>query len=149
MAKNLWQKRKSAFLQIAAFSGGNIVLSGAPKPTIEVPTAVVLTGADFVMCGMIHNVYFGEEIDKMKVLKVLGVAGAIVLVAGGGGYALAKGASGLVAEVTNWMGPVGWIASGLLAAGATAILGLTWMAICDYAYRKDLVVEAAAAALAH
>lgn len=148
MASPIWKKRRTALLQIALLAGGNVAITAAPKPTVEVPTSIALTGADFVMCAMIHQIYFGEEIDKTAVIDTLGAAGLLVVVAGAGGYALAKTTNGLIAEFTNILGPLGWMASGLLAAGGTAILGLSWMFICDYAFRNRISLKKAASSLA-
>lgn len=143
--KRLWEKRRKSLLQISAFSGINVVFAGAPKPGGEIPTHIALTGADFVLCAMIYEQYFGERISTAEITEVLGAAGLLLVVAGGGGYAIAKGATGLVAELTNFLGPLGWMASGLLAAGSTALLGLVWMAIVDRAYRERVSLSTAAA----
>lgn len=117
MAESLFAKRTQSLIAVAGVAGANIVFSGAPKPGVEIPSHIVLTGADFAMCAGIYYLYFGENITKDGILGILGDSGILVVVAGGGGYAIAKGASGLVAEFTNFLGPIGWMASGLLAAG--------------------------------
>jgi hypothetical protein len=137
MAEGIAGKRITALLEILAFSGANIVFAGPPKPGAEIPTHIALTGADFVMCALIYHKYYGEQISGAKVEEILGAIGLIVAMAAGGGYAIAKSASGLIAEFTNFLGPLGWMASSLLAAGGTALLGLIWLAIVDLAYRKD------------
>jgi hypothetical protein len=147
MAKKIWQKRRKALLQIAGTSGINIVFAGAPKPGAEIPSHIALTGADFFMCAMIYELYFGERISKDSILEILGDAGLLVVIGGGGGYAIAKGASGLIAEFTNFLGPLGWMASGLLAAGGTAALGLIWVALVDWAYRNQSSMTEAARAV--
>jgi hypothetical protein len=148
MAGSLTKKRWRAVLQIAAYSGANIVFAGTPKPGAEIPTQIALTGTDFVMCATIFYEYYNEQISQERILEILGAGGLIVAIAGGGGYAIAGGASGLIAEVTNWLGPVGWAASGLLAARGTALLGLIWLAIIDRAYSSGVGLEEAARAQA-
>lgn len=147
MADNIWDKRRKSLWKIAGVAGANIAFTGAPKPGAEVPTQIVLTGADFVMCALVYEEYFGERISTQGVYEMLGAAGMLVAVAGGGGYALAKGASGLIAELTNWLGPIGWMASSLLAFSGTTALGLTWMALVDYAYREGRSPSGAAHAI--
>lgn len=109
---------------------------------------IVLSGGDFVMCTMIYNEYFGGELSEANIIKILGCGGVLIVAVGGGGYAIAKSATGLVAEFANFLGPLGWMASGLLAAGGTAALGLIWMGICEYAYSKGVSMERAAKAVA-
>lgn len=145
--KDLSSKRWRCLLGIGAVAGGNIIFTAPPKPTAEVPVAVVLTGADFVMCAAIYHEYFGERLTDGDIIDRLGGAGIITLVAGGGGYAIAKGASGLIAEFTNFLGPLGWMASGLLAAGATALLGAAWMMACDVMYQNGAISKKPALAV--
>lgn len=137
MSKSLWRKRRKALLKIAEFTAGNVVIGGAPKPGAEVLSHIALVATDVIMCAMIYEEYFNEHISDGSILELLGKAG-ILLVMAGGGYAIAKSASGIFAEFTNFLGPVGWITSGILAAGGTALLGLIWMTIVDWAYRKHV-----------
>lgn len=147
MSKSMWNKRRKTLLKIAEFSAGNIVIGGVPKPGAEIPSHIALIATDMVMCAMIYEEYFSESISEHSILEILGKTGILLAVAGGGGYALAKSASGLIAEVTNFLGPIGWITSGILAAGGTALLGLLWMTIVDWAYRKQVTLKDAALAI--
>lgn len=148
MSKSIWGKRRKVLLKIAEFSAGNVVIGGAPKPGAEIPSHIALIATDMVMCAMIHEEYFSESISEHSILEILGKAGILLVVAGGGGYAIAKSASGLIAEVANFFfGPIGWITSGMLAAGGTALLGLLWMTIVDWAYRKQVTLKDAALAI--
>ncbi len=104
-------------LIIAEFSGGNVVIGGVPKPGVEVPSHVALIATDMVMCAMIYEECFSENISEGSTIEILGKVGILIAVAGGGGYAIAKSASGFIAEITNLFGPMGWITSGILAAG--------------------------------
>ena len=140
MKKKLYKMRLDSGLTIAGYAGGNILFAAAPKPTAEVPSHIVLTAADFVMCAQIYSTYFGEEISEISILEILGDAGLLVAVVGGAGYALAKTATGFVAEAANFFGPLGWAASGILAAGSTAILGFAWLGFIDWAYRNKVEV---------
>lgn len=144
---SLWTKRRRALWKIAGVAGANVAFSGAPKPGAEIPAHIVLTAGDFVMCGLIYEEYFGEKLTKDDILEVFGAAGLLLIVAGGGGYAIAKGATGILAEFTNLLGPLGWMASGILAAGGTGLLGFLWMAMVDYAYRNKVTLKQAARAV--
>lgn len=147
MSKGLWRKRRKVLLKIAEFSAGNVVIGGTPKPGAEIPSHIALIATDMVMCAMIYEEYFSERISEHSILEILGKAGILLVVAGGGGYAIAKSAAGLIAEVTNFFGPIGWITSGILAAGETVILGLIWTTIVDWAYRKQVTLKDAALAI--
>jgi hypothetical protein len=146
--KDLWDLRVQSILKIAGFAGGSLVFSGAPKPGAEIPSHIVLTGADFVMCGMIYHDYFGRRITQRSIVKTLGMTGLFVAITLGGGTLLAKGATGAFSEVANFLGPLGWMASGLLAAGSTGVLGLVWLFVVDSAYRNNDSVQHTARAMA-
>ena len=105
MSKGIWRKRRKVLLKIAEFSAGNVVIGGAPKPGAEIPSHIALIATDMVMCAMIYEEYFSENISGHTIIEILGKAGILLVVAGGGGYAVAKSASGLIAEVTNFFGP--------------------------------------------
>lgn len=147
MSKIIWRKRRKVFLKIAEFSAGNVVIGGVPKPGAEIPSHIALIATDIVMCAAIYEEYFCEHISEHSILEILGKAGILLVVAGGGGYAMVKSASGLLAEVVNFFGPIGWITSGMMAAGGTVLLGLLWTAIVDWAYRKHVTLKDAALAI--
>ena len=144
MTEYVWQKRRKALLHIAELSGDNVVIAEPPKPGGEIPSHITITSADFVMCGMIYEIYFGEKILKSSIIEIMSVGGMIVAIAGGSGYAIDKTAAGFVAEVANLLGPLGWMASGLLSAGGTALVGLCWMWIVESAYGKKTTLREAA-----
>ncbi|GJQ24648.1 hypothetical protein BIY37_04545 [Candidatus Brocadia sapporoensis] len=147
MSKSLWKKRRKTLLKIAEFSAGNIVVGGVPKPGAEIPSQIALIATDIVMCTIIYEEYFSERISEHSILEILGKSGILLVVAGGGGYMIAKSATGLIAEVNNFFGPMGWITSGILAAGGTALLGLVWMTVVDWAYRKQITLKEAVFAI--
>ncbi|OQY97863.1 MAG: hypothetical protein B6D35_13335 [Candidatus Brocadia sp. UTAMX2] len=147
MSTCIWKKRRKTVLKIAEFSAGNIVIGGAPKPGAEIPAHIALIATDVVMCAMIYEEYFSEKISEHSILEILGKSGILLIVAGGGGYMIAKSATGLIAEITNFLGPIGWITSGFLAAGGTALLGFVWMTIVDWAYRKQVTLKDAVLAI--
>jgi hypothetical protein len=64
VAGSTWSKRKKALLTIAGLAGTNVAFTGVPKPTVEIPTQIALTGSDFAMCAAIYYEYFGERISK-------------------------------------------------------------------------------------
>lgn len=102
MSKSLWKKRRKTLLKIAEFSAGNIVVGGVPKPGAEIPSQIALIATDIVMCTIIYEEYFSERISEHSILEILGKSGILLVVAGGGGYMIAKSATGLIAEVNNF-----------------------------------------------
>lgn len=122
-------------IALAASVGGFATF--APTPTVEVPKQIVLGTADLAMCLRIWNIYFDEEIDEKSMLETMTTKGIVAIAAGGTGYVIARGATGLLHELFNVATLPGWATSGLIAASATAALGLAWMAFCDRRYRNS------------
>jgi hypothetical protein len=81
--------------------------------------------ADIGMCLGIWKIYFKEELSEQSLLGIMGGAGLIAAIAGGAGYVIAKGATGLLHEALNVVTLPGWVTSGAIAASATALLGYT------------------------
>lgn len=140
--RKLNEKRLESALIILAASGVGGFATFAPTPTIEIPKQVVLGFADITMCLMIWKTYFKEELSEKDLLEMMGGASLIVLAAGGTGYVIAKGASGLLHEVLNAAILPGWLISGVVAASGTAVLGAAWIWFCDKKYQERPLLKA-------
>jgi hypothetical protein len=140
--RKLNEKRLDAALIILGAAGIGGFATFTPTPTVEVPKQVVLGFADITMCLMIWKTYFKEELSEKELLGMMGGAGLIALAAGGAGYVIAKGASGLLHEVLNAAILPGWIISGLVAASGTAVLGAAWVWFCDKKYQERPLLKA-------
>lgn len=84
MSKSIWGKRRKVLLKIAEFSAGNIVIGGTPKPGAEIPSHIALIATDMVMCAMIYDEYFSDRISEHSIIEILGKAGILLVMAGGG-----------------------------------------------------------------
>jgi hypothetical protein len=129
-------KRVDSLLLIAGVAGASGFATFVPTPALEAPKQVVLGAADIGMCLGIYKIYFKEKISEKSILEIMGGAGISGAIAGGGGWVIAKGATGLLNELGNLGGPVGWATSGVIASSATAMLGIAWMIYCDKRFRK-------------
>lgn len=116
---SLKKKRIQVLEIIATAAGVGGFATFVPKPTIEVPTQIVLGAADLAMCLKIWNIYFDEEIEEKSMLEIMTTKGIIAVAAGGTGYIIARGATGLLHEAMNAITLPGWVTSGLIAASAT------------------------------
>jgi hypothetical protein len=138
---DLGKKRNKAALLILGAAGVGGFATFAPTPVIEVPKQVVLGAADLAMCVGIYHIYFEEMLSESGLLSFMQDVGFITVGATGAGYLIAKGASGIVHEVANVGGPLGWALSGAIALGGTALLGGAWLFICDKQYRERLAIS--------
>lgn len=141
MNTTLTKKRVKSLINIANLAGTSVAIIVPPIPTFEVPKQIFLTGSDFAMCYMIYEEYFDDSIYKQEMTEILTDAGILTLVAAGTGYIITRILSGLLAELTNILGPLGWMASGLLEVSQTALLGLVWMYLVEKAYREKITLK--------
>ena len=135
------ETRIETIFTITAAAGVGGFATFAPTPTLEVPKQVVLGAADIAMCCAIWKFYFKEEMAEKSMIQTLGTTGLIAAVAFGAGWIVAKGATGILHEFANAIPGIGWVSSGVVAASATATLGLAFMWYCDTRYRNMYPVK--------
>lgn len=133
---NLNDKRIRAVITIAGMSATSGALTSAPTPLAEIPKQVTVGVADIAMCLLIWRIYFKKELSDKSLFAILSGAGLMALAAGGVGWVITKGVSGLLNEFGNLLGPIGWGLSGIVSVSSTATLGIAWMAYCDKRYRR-------------
>ncbi len=52
-------------------------------------------------------------------------------------FITAKAITALISQITNWLKPIGWVVTGLIAGLATSLLGIGWAFYCDDFYRHQ------------
>jgi hypothetical protein len=132
---NLNQKRKRVFVAILAAVCGSGVVIADPTPSIEIPKQIFMTVADVAMCAVIWDIYFDEELSQKDIKSILVELGLITLISVGTAYVTAKAITGLISQLIDGLGSIGWGVAGLIAGLATALLGLAWAFYCDDLYR--------------
>jgi hypothetical protein len=130
-------KRNKAAIAILAAVVGNGVVTLNPTPSIEMAKQIFITIADVVMCIMLWDIYFDEELSKKTIQSVLSELCLITLSSIFTAYILAKGITALMNYLTHSLGSIGWGISGILAGLATGLLGIGWAFYCDDWYQNS------------
>ena len=105
-----------------------------PKPTFEVPAELATIISDVSKFIKIWELYFNRPIspnDIMVIIKKAGISKAMRNVAL---YTGIKVADGFVNEIANLVGPLGWLAEGIVAGSISLITGLLWIQFCHDLY---------------
>jgi energy-converting hydrogenase Eha subunit A len=130
-------KRNKAAIAILAAVVGTGVVTLNPTPDIERAKQMFITIADVVMCIMLWDIYFGEELSKKTIRSILLELCLITLSSIFTAYILAKGITTLMNYLTHLLGSVGWGISGAFAGLVTGFLGIGWTFYCDDWYRNS------------
>ncbi|MFS0517753.1 hypothetical protein ACEYW6_23990 [Nostoc sp. UIC 10607] len=133
---NLGKKRLEAVLAIATYSIGNATASAAPTPGGEIPKQIVLTASDVAMYTTIWKIYFQEDLSNQGVLDMLAELGLVTLAATGTAYIVGKITTAIACEITDWLGPVGWVIAAAIATSITGLFTATWALYCDRVYSQ-------------
>jgi predicted neutral ceramidase superfamily lipid hydrolase len=131
------RKRNKAAIAILAAAVGTGVVTLNPTPNMDIAKQIFITIADVVMCIMLWDIYFDEELSQKTVQSFLSELCLITLSSIFTAFILAKGITALTNYLTQALGSTGWGISGLLAGMATGFLGIGWTFYCDDWYRNS------------
>jgi predicted neutral ceramidase superfamily lipid hydrolase len=130
-------KRNKAAIAILAAVVGTGVVTLNPTPNMDIAKQMFITIADVVMCIMLWDIYFDEELSKKTVQSFLSELCLITLSSIFTAYILAKGITAVMNYLTHALGSTGWGISGILAGMTTGFLGIGWAFYCDDWYRNS------------
>lgn len=133
---NLGKKRLEAVLAIATYSIGNGTASAAPTPGIEIPKQIVLTASDVAMYTTIWKIYFHDDLSSKGILEMLAELGLVTLAATGTAYIVGKTTTAITSEIADWLGPVGWGVTVVIATSITGLFAASWAVYCDRLYSE-------------
>ncbi len=135
---DIGKKRLEATFAIASYAVGSGTATGAPTPGVELPKQLILTISDISMYFSIWKIYFEEDLSSKGLTEMLTDLGLIAIAATGSAYVVTKTSTALVSEITDWLGPVGWGVSAVIAGSLTGLSGSAWAVYCDYLYSKKI-----------
>ncbi|WP_341528099.1 hypothetical protein WKK05_01730 [Nostoc sp. UHCC 0302] len=134
---SLGKKRLEVGLAIATYAVGSGTASAVPTSGIEVPKQIVLTASDIAMYTTIWKIYFQEDLSSKGIVDVLVELGVVTLAATGTAYLVTKTTTALLSEITDWLGPVGWGITAMIAGSLSGLFGVTWALYCDHLYSRS------------
>ncbi len=128
---NLGKKRLASVLAIATYSVGSGTASAAPTPGGEIPKQILLTVSDIFMYTNIWKIYFEEDLSSKELVEILTELGLVTVAATGTAYIVSKANTAILKEITNWMGPLGWGLTAVIASSISGSFGVAWAIYCD------------------
>ena len=139
---NLEKMRYDSLLKITRTMGGAALSGAVPTPTLELAKQLGISIADAWMCFDIYKTYFGKELSKRDLAKMLQTTGVIVLGGGIAGYVGIRLAQALLSEILEQIPIANSIITGIAFGSSTFIIGLAWLAIVEQSYFAQRVDEA-------
>ena len=131
---NLEKKRYDSLMKITRTMGG-VALSGAvPTPTLEFAKQLGISITDAWMCFDIYKTYFGKDLSKQDLARMLQTTGLIALGGGLAGYVGIRLAQALLSEILEQIPIANSIITGIAFGSSTFIIGLAWLAIVEQSY---------------
>lgn len=133
--KELRNKRRQAYMKLVLPTTLGFLNGVIPKPTAEVPGEIVSMVADMAIFADIWGLYFDDiSIDDIQlVLQEVGILKSAGTVAT---FASIRIADGVINEIGNFGGPVGWIVEGILSGSISVVAGYMWIRFCEKIYLK-------------
>lgn len=135
--RKLGKKRLDAASAIATYAIGSGTASAAPTPGGELPRQLLLTASDILMYTSIWKTYFEEDLSEKDVLEILTELGLVSAVGAGAAYVAGKATTAALKELTNWLGPLGWVTTAAIAGSFSALFGAVWAVYCDNLYQQN------------
>lgn len=136
-------KRHKAFWAIVeqAIVGGSIAI--VPVPGVGIQRQVALGINEISLCARIAQIYAERRVSEGEIVQMLGDAG--IAVVSGSGLALAATKIGqlVIDDLLNWLPIVGWGIKGMLATSLTALVGCTFLGICELYFPPEVPTESA------
>jgi len=139
---NLQKLRYDCLLKITRTMGGVALSSAVTSPSLELAKQLGISITDAWLCLDIYRAYFGKDLSKQDLAKMLQTTGLIVLGGGIAGYMGIRLAQALLSEILERLPIANAILSGLAFGSSTFIIGLAWLAIVEQSYFSQQATEA-------
>ena len=128
---DLQKMRYDSLLKITRTMGGAALSGAVPTPTLELAKQLGISIADAWMCFDIYKTYFGKDLSKQDLARMLQTTGVIVLGGGIAGYVGIRLAQAILSEILEQVPIANSIVTGIAFGGSTFIVGLAWLAIVE------------------
>ncbi len=131
---NLEKMRYDSLVKITRTMGGAALSGAVPTPTLELAKQLGISIADAWMCFDIYKTYFGKDLSKQDLARMLGTTGVIALGGGIAGYVGIRLAQALLSEILEQIPIANSLITGIAFGSSTFIIGLAWLAIVEQSY---------------
>ncbi|MCY3834105.1 MAG: hypothetical protein OXG85_13915 [Chloroflexi bacterium] len=138
---NLEKMRYDSLMKITRTMAGVALAGAVSTPTLELAKQLGISLTDAWMCLDIYKNYFGKDLSKTDLTKMLQTTGVVVLGGGVAGYVGIRLAQALLSEVLEEIPIANSIITGIAFGSSTFIIGLAWLAIVEQSYFTGDSVE--------
>ncbi len=131
---DLRKMRYDALLKITRTMGGAALSGAVLTPTLELAKQLGISIADAWMCFDIYRVYFGKELSKQDLNRMLQTSAVVVLGGGIAGYVGIRLAQALLSEILEQLPIANSLVTGIAFGSSTLIIGLAWLSIVEQSF---------------
>lgn len=131
---DLQKMRYDSLIKITRTMGGAALSGAVPTPTLELAKQLGISIADAWMCFDIYKTYFGKDLSKQELARMLQTTGVIVLGGGIAGYVGIRLAQAVLSEILEQVPIANSLITGIAFGSSTLIVGLAWLAIVEQSF---------------
>ena len=131
---DLQKIRYDSLIKITRTMGGAALSGAVPTPTLELAKQLGISIADAWMCFDIYRSYFGKDLSKQDLARMLQTTGVVVLGGGIAGYVGIRLAQAILSEILEQVPIANSLITGIAFGSSTLIVGLAWLAIVEQSF---------------
>ncbi len=131
---DLQKMRYDSLIKITRTMGGAALSGAVPTPTLELAKQLGISIADAWMCFDIYKTYFGKDLSKRDLQRMLQTTAVVVLGGGIAGYVGIRLAQAVLSEILEQVPIANSLITGIAFGSSTFIIGLAWLSIVEQSY---------------
>ncbi len=131
---DLQKMRYDSLIKITRTMGGAALSGAVPTPTLEIAKQLGISIADAWMCFDIYKTYFGKDLSKQDLQRMLQTTAVVVLGGGIAGYVGIRLAQAVLSEILEEVPIANSLVTGIAFGSSTFIIGLAWLSIVEQSY---------------
>ncbi len=139
---DLQKMRYDSLIKITRTMGGAALSGAVPTPTLELAKQLGISIADAWMCFDIYKTYFGKDLSKQDLQRMLQTTAVVVLGGGIAGYVGIRLAQAVLSEILEQVPIANSLITGIAFGSSTFIIGLAWLSIVEQSYFQQDTGEA-------
>ncbi len=128
---DLQKMRYDSLLKITRTMGGAALSGAVTTPTLELAKQLGISIADAWMCFDIYRTYFGKDMSKQDLQRMLQTTAVVVLGGGIAGYLGIRLAQAVLSEILEQVPIANSLLTGIAFGSSTFIIGLAWLSIVE------------------
>ncbi len=134
---DLQKMRYDSLIKIMRTMGGAALSGAVPTPTLELAKQLGISIADAWMCFDIYKTYFGKDLSKQDLQRMLQTTAVVVLGGGIAGYLGIRLAQAVLSEILEQVPIANSLITGIAFGSSTFIIGLAWLSIVEQSYYQQ------------